>query len=52
LEPGWNSWNIFLNEYGKVLLEYGANFTYVIFDDNHLVYDMTVEIGFIGIKKK
>jgi hypothetical protein len=29
LEPGWNGWNRFLNEYGKVLLEYGANFTYV-----------------------
>jgi len=26
LEPSWDS---FLNEYGKVLFEYGANFTYV-----------------------
>ena len=25
----WNGWNVFLNEYGNVLLEYGANFTYV-----------------------
>ncbi|CAF4595936.1 unnamed protein product, partial [Rotaria sp. Silwood2] len=30
LEPGWNTWNTFLDEYGKVLLEYGANFTYVL----------------------
>ena len=30
LEPGWNARNTFLNEYGTVLFEYGANFTYVI----------------------
>jgi hypothetical protein len=29
LEPGWNAWNTYSNEYGKVLLESGANFTYV-----------------------
>ncbi len=29
LEPGWNTWNTYTNEYGKVILEYGANFTYV-----------------------
>ena len=29
LEPSWNAWNTFLNEYGTVLFEYGANFTYV-----------------------
>jgi len=34
LEPDWNSWNMFLNEYGKDLLEYRANFTYVKFQDH------------------
>jgi hypothetical protein len=33
LEPGWNSWDMFLNEYGKDLLEYGANFTDVNNDE-------------------
>ncbi len=29
LEPGWNTWNMFLNESWLDLLEYEANFTYV-----------------------
>jgi hypothetical protein len=29
LEPSWNAWNTYSDKYGKVLLEYGANFTYV-----------------------
>ncbi len=31
LEPGWNTWNMFLNESWLDLLEYEANFTYVFF---------------------
>ena len=33
METAWNGWNAFLNEYGKVLLEYGANFTCVWLDN-------------------
>jgi hypothetical protein len=29
MEPGWNTWNMFLNESWLDLLEYEANFTYV-----------------------
>ncbi len=28
-KPGWNTWNMFLNESWQDLLEYEANFTYV-----------------------
>ncbi len=31
LEPGWNTWNMFLNESWLDLLEYEANFTYVFY---------------------
>ncbi len=31
LEPGWNTWNMFLNESWQDLLEYEANFTYVLY---------------------
>jgi hypothetical protein len=40
----WNAWNRFLDEYGTVLLEYGANFT--------CVFKKTIEFNYLEEKEK
>jgi len=49
LELQWNMNNMFLDEYGQVLLEYGANFTYVQVWDFALIHRLLEIISTISL---